>query len=144
MKYFVLLLAAVSSYCPTYSCITDYDPILDEGECAQFYHNALNRTQDRYLFNKTLCPEGFRCPYELLSSTQTSVNCTRSIVNDTSMANIIDLSFGIKYNKLLPGESCTHGIECYSLNCLTTGVCFGSEKSAACSTDIDCGVGLFC
>lgn len=107
MIVYVLIICLAAASCPTYSCISDNAPILQEGECAQFSFNPLNRELDRYMFNKTLCPEGFRCPYELLNSSYKSVNCTLSLRNETeSMANIIYLSFGIRHEKLLPGESC--------------------------------------
>jgi len=43
----------------------------------------------------------------------------------------------------LPGESCSKNSDCYSGRCISR-ICQGNVYNETCSTDNDCGVGLFC
>jgi hypothetical protein len=65
------------SSCLSYSCVGEHDNPLPYGACAMIQTNPLlPLSQDKkYKFSKVPCASGMRCPFELLSSTNSSVTC---------------------------------------------------------------------
>ena len=78
-----------------------------------------------FKFADAPCPADYYCPFEKLESLQeVSVSCESLELNTESksasgndLSSIISQTFGISFNKLLPGESCTTDSQCFS------GVC---------------------
>lgn len=47
-------------------------------------------------------------------------------------------------SNLVPGDVCSNNTQCLSGNCDATSHCVGKLLNIPCSTDIECGVGLYC